>query len=359
VQRVSPAGYACVGLDASAPLELRARVPPGAPARRRLLESLGELAPERLVLHTCERLELLSASGGAPPEAWRRRLAAWLGLPPDRLAPFLVWRTGPGVERHLLRVAAGLESRLPGEPQIQGQVRRALAEAAAAGAIGARLGRLARAALHTGRRVRRETPLGRAPSLVDLALHELRLGLGTLAGRSVLLAGTGALAHELAAALAREGVRLAVASRAPERARRLAHRHGGRPFELARVDAALAESEALVACTDAPLPLPAPAAALPILDLGSPPVVEVTPGLRVTRLEELRARRPAEALEQARRVVEEELGQLRRAARERAAAARVTALLRERRSSSPGPRPTEAERRALHLEIVRLKASAA
>ena len=70
---------------------------------------------------------------------------------------------------HLFRVAAGLDSLVPGEGEILGQVR----DAFEAGAAGPLLDRLFRQALHAGRRARVETAIGESPASVPAAAAAL------------------------------------------------------------------------------------------------------------------------------------------------------------------------------------------
>ena len=70
---------------------------------------------------------------------------------------------------HLFRVAAGLDSLVPGEGEILGQVR----DAYEAGATGPLLDRLFRQALHAGRRARVETAIGESPASVPAAAAAL------------------------------------------------------------------------------------------------------------------------------------------------------------------------------------------
>jgi glutamyl-tRNA reductase len=119
------------------------------------LRELGSGVDECLVLATCERFELFVS---AAPEA---RLPSELcGVALECAAV----RHGPACAARLLRIAAGLESRLRGEPHVLGQVTRAVQRARSAGVLGSKengmLATLAVRAIRAGRRVRAETPLG-------------------------------------------------------------------------------------------------------------------------------------------------------------------------------------------------------
>ncbi|MDE0228331.1 MAG: hypothetical protein OXJ62_05695, partial [Spirochaetaceae bacterium] len=73
--------------------------------------------------------------------------------------------------RHLMRVAAGLDSMLLGETDVQHQVVAAWQDAAAGGSTGAVLDALFRASIHAGKRVRTDTAIGRhATSLAPAAV---------------------------------------------------------------------------------------------------------------------------------------------------------------------------------------------
>src|SRR5205807_2028253 len=70
---------------------------------------------------------------------------------------------------HLFRVAAGLDSLVPGEGEILGQVRAAYE----AGTTGTVLDRVFRQALHAGRKVRAQTAIGESPASVSSAAAAL------------------------------------------------------------------------------------------------------------------------------------------------------------------------------------------
>src|SRR5205823_2867119 len=112
-------------------------------------------AEEALLVSTCNRTELYVAS--CAPEASSLAIAAIRkhspGAPPEEGGPWLT-RSGDVAAEHLLRVAAGLESAILGETEIQGQVREAHRVAREAQSLGPMLDRLATAALRTGKRTR-------------------------------------------------------------------------------------------------------------------------------------------------------------------------------------------------------------
>jgi glutamyl-tRNA reductase len=217
-----------VGVDAHvAPLEVRERlaVPlerAGALARV-VKEAVG--ASEVLVLSTCNRTEVLVAASA--PDAAERTLRALLAAVPGAPAPDLgcyAQRSGEAAARHVFRLAAGLESAILGETEIQGQLRDAHAACAAAGAAGPLLDRLVRGAVHAGKRARSETGISSGGlSHGGAAAQVARRVFGRLSEREVLVVGAGHVATQTARALADlGGGRFAIANRTAARAEELA-----------------------------------------------------------------------------------------------------------------------------------------
>jgi len=118
-----------------APLSVRERVFLPGEALRGWLERLGAkpALTGGAILSTCNRTELYVAGA----DAERRAEAALLelsGLREDELAPALYRLRDEAAALHLFRVAAGLDSLVPGEGEILGQVRSAY-EAGATGSV--------------------------------------------------------------------------------------------------------------------------------------------------------------------------------------------------------------------------------
>ena len=86
--------------------------------------------------------------------AVQRFLAREHNILPEDLSPHLYCLEGHMAARHLMRVAAGLDSMILGEPQILGQVSRAFSEARGSGTAGPVLSSLFMKAAHAGKRAR-------------------------------------------------------------------------------------------------------------------------------------------------------------------------------------------------------------
>jgi glutamyl-tRNA reductase len=242
--RVSLAGVS----HRTAPLDRRERFAFQSDAAARTLSALG---PESFLLVTCNRTELY---GSRPAEELETALLAAAGGGDRR---DFYRKTGRDAVGHLFAVAAGLDSMVVGEPQILGQVKRAMGEAEAAGSLGPVFGELVRRAISVGRRARRETDLGKGlPSIPKVATGMVRLVIGDLAERTLLIVGTGKLGYQAAGLLRRAGAsRVIVTNRSPEAAERLAGEIGGRAAPFDGLDALLVDADIVITCTAASSPI--------------------------------------------------------------------------------------------------------
>ena len=236
-----------------APVELRELLAYDAGLRREALGRLGARGAEAAVLSTCNRTEVYGVSG-EPAELEERiygELADLSGLSHSELAPALYSVSDEAAAVHLFRVAAGLDSMVPGEAQILGQVREAYEAARETETAGATLHRLFRQALRVGKRVRTETAIGENPASVSSAAAQLAERVfDNLAGRRILLLGAGKTADLTAANLISRGVgEIVVANRSPERAEALAERFGGRAVGLDQLEPELGQVDVVVAST--------------------------------------------------------------------------------------------------------------
>jgi glutamyl-tRNA reductase len=242
-----------VGIDQrSAPLPVRERV---AVPSARFAEVLRGLAAEpwvgeALLVSTCNRTEAYVVA--RDPDAPALLLAAVRRLLPAAPAeddPAWTARRGEDAALHLLRVAAGLESAILGETEVQGQLKEAHRRAQEARTLGPVLDRLTRAALHAGKRARAETPLSRGALSHGQASYEVaRQVFGGLKHRTVLVVGAGEMAALAATAIAAlPGGTFVVANRTRERAEALAAGLAGSTVvPLSEVPARLAEAHVAI-----------------------------------------------------------------------------------------------------------------
>ena len=230
-----------------APLELRERVALGLSEARSVAASLADSAEEAVCLSTCNRTELYVAHPESLDAGIDAR-ARLLEREPE-LEGALYRLHDEAAALHLFRVAAGLDSLVPGEGEILGQVRTAFE----AGSTGPILDRLFRQALHAGRKVRAQTAIGESPSSVSAAAAALAQEVfGDLRGRRILLVGAGKVSEQAARNLLTRGAEIAfVANRSSVRAAELAGRFGAVPIALEAIEGELSSADVLVASTSA------------------------------------------------------------------------------------------------------------
>jgi glutamyl-tRNA reductase len=226
-----------------APVEVRERVVLDLDGAAELARRLAD-GGEAVCLSTCNRTELYLAH--RDPERAERLAGAALAEGEIELYRL----RDAAAALHLCRVAAGLDSLVPGEGEILGQVRAAYE----AGACGPVLDRLFRQALHAGKKVRAETAIAESPASVSSAAAALAQQVfGDLEGCRVLLVGAGEVSEVAARSLAARGASIsAVTSRTQERAGELAARFGGEAVPFDQVGDELARADVVVSSTSAP-----------------------------------------------------------------------------------------------------------
>lgn len=203
-----------------------------------------------LVLATCERLEILTATRDpAASTALAELIAQWAACPVEEIDPLLGVLRGQTALRHLFAVASALDSQVLGEPQILGQVKTSHRAAQDAGLIGPDLDAALHAAYITARRVRSETALAQHPvSIATAAIKVARQVLGDPGRASALLLGLGEMGEIMAAQLKEAGIaELAVTHPSERRARTAARRLDllQRPWD--DLETALATADIVVA----------------------------------------------------------------------------------------------------------------
>ena len=250
----------CLGLNHNtAPIKLREKLAFDENIVRIALARLacGHIATslaELIILSTCNRVELYAASDQLAFTELESFLSDISDVPVDQFKPHLYLYKDMDAVRHLFEVAAGLDSLVIGEPQILGQVTRALELACGQNMAGSILNRLFQAAIHAGKRTRTETAISRNPASVSsLAASLSEHAVYKISKAQIVILGAGEMAELAVEALRKRGAqKILVVNRTLERARELARRWGAQAATFENLLAALHSADILVSSTGAP-----------------------------------------------------------------------------------------------------------
>jgi glutamyl-tRNA reductase len=234
-----------------APVEIRERVAVDPDGAAELGSKLAD-GGEAVCLSTCNRTEVYVAVE-EPVEADRRvteTLSELAGVDRTELEPYLYRLEHEAAAVHLFRVAAGLDSLVPGEGEILGQVKTAFER----GSAGPLLDRLFSHALHAGKRVRTDTAIAESPGTTSSAAAALAAQVfGDLDGSRIAIVGAGKIGTLAAKRLLKRGAELTfVANRTTARGQQLAGELGGVALPLERIAEALETADILVSSTSSP-----------------------------------------------------------------------------------------------------------
>ena len=215
-----------------APVELRERVALKREEAAALASQLAAGGREAVVLSTCNRTELYLAAEDA--EVAEREIVDALAALEPEVEAALYRLHDRAAAHHLFRVAAGLDSLVPGEGEILGQVR----VAHELGTTGPLLDRVFRQALHAARKVRAQTAIGESPASVSAAAAALAEQVfGGLEGREILLLGAGKVSEQAARNLRSRGAEIALVANSRTEREAIAERLGSVDVVIASTNA--------------------------------------------------------------------------------------------------------------------------
>ena len=220
-----------VGVELShrfAPIEVREQMALNDEQIMQVLEDLRKIYSEVFIIATCNRLSLYAFGDNYYGlENYLKRFgnfSQYLSVLPDTEIAI----------KNLFSTAAGLESQAIGEHQIVGQIRSALALARKMKTIGPMLDEMIRHAVHTGKRTRLETNIGRhSASLATVGFELIEHHGYQLEDSTLLVVGTGNMANLVATILDRTKVKkLYIASHNLERASEMAKEWNGEAIDI-------------------------------------------------------------------------------------------------------------------------------
>lgn len=210
---------------------------------------------EGILFSTCNRTELYGVSVSKDlPSRLKDFFLVQFSLPPAAERCWTI-REGEEAVRHLFRVASGLDSKIIGETEVQGQIKRALDRHRISGATGPVLTRLFEKALNAAKEVREKTGITHGKASVGAFAVEVAQKIfgETLPTKRLLMIGAGEIGKCVSRRLFSAGMRsIRVASRTYDRARDLAKNFGGEAILLEEVPRILPECDIVVSSTKCP-----------------------------------------------------------------------------------------------------------
>lgn len=238
-----------------APIEVRERLAFTKKKAREALPVLAQVPGVKacVILSTCNRSEIYALCDGflGSAEQIRDFFISFHGFSPESIGPFLYRREGKGAFHHLVRVSCGLDSQTFGEPQVLGQVKRALADAEERGCLNGAMKKVFSEAILGAERVRRQDGLIRpAPSIAERALQVVRDRSGGISGKLFLMIGTGKIMELWVPLLAAERARsFFIANRNHAKAEAWARTLGGGSGPLERIKELIPQADVIVSAT--------------------------------------------------------------------------------------------------------------
>lgn len=212
---------------------------------------------EAAILSTCNRTELYCAvDPGSDPD-----ITSWLSnhrdIHADELEGVAYRYWDQDAAKHQIRVAAGLDSQVLGEPQILGQIKTAYDIARQSGTLGPELNLLSQVILRTAKEVRTQTEIGKNPISVAFAAVQLAQQLfSDLTNKSALLLGAGETIDLVAEHLSGHNIaKLGIANRTIANAEVVANKYDAEAMQLTDIPNRLAEFDIVIASTGSPLPV--------------------------------------------------------------------------------------------------------
>jgi glutamyl-tRNA reductase len=263
-----------VGVELShrhAPLVVREKITLTAEQQLAALQELHAKMPEVFIVATCNRLAVYGIVDDI-----RFIIDFFKKFGP--LESYLtVLDNCPAAVKHLFATAAGLESQALGEHEILGQIKTSYSLAQQAGTLGAVMDEFIRRAIFVGKKVRKETAIGKYPvSLASVSYDILRKMHKSFEKLNIMVLGTGEMSNLMLKILAKKELAgLYVASRIPERGEITAKLYNAKAVAMKDLSQVLEQMDVVIGATHAanPVVLKADIPAdhkLTLIDLGLP-----------------------------------------------------------------------------------------
>lgn len=238
----------------TAPVDVRERLAIAADQLPEALDGLMHCLPdaEAVVLSTCNRVEAyLSTDDESAAERAVEFLSRFRAAAPAALDEYVYAHTEDGAIRHLFCVAAGLDSMVVGETQINSQIKEAYLAAAEHGTTGKVLNTLFQRAFAVAKEIYHKSEIGeRKVSVSSVAVDLARRVFESFEGKTVMIVGAGETGELVLVHILEWGCpRVIVANRTPARGADLANHYRGQAIGLDAIPGKLPNTDIMVCCT--------------------------------------------------------------------------------------------------------------
>ncbi len=205
------------------------------------------------VMSTCNRTEIYGF--GNCPRDIISLFCEHTGNDHDLFYRFQNIRQNREAIEHLFRVGSGLESRILGDFEIIGQLKKSFSLAKGQDSHNAFLDRLVNTAVQTSKRIKNETQLSNgAASVAFAAVQEIKNYMGENSNPNVLLVGTGKIGRTACENLVNQTniQNITLTNRTDEKAQRLAKRFGIQFIDFDELESGLDQADVIIIATGAP-----------------------------------------------------------------------------------------------------------
>ena len=257
---------------------------------------------ECVIIQTCNRVELFTASNNHDVHKIKKTWASLTGLEENAFADTLEICDNHDAFEHLLKLTSGLESLVVGEEQILGQIKESITVARNTKASGEKLNKLFDTSIRIGTRIRNSTGISKGGiSLGSMAVKLAEENVDDIKSKNVLLIGTGEAATMVAKSLNKRGYEFHVTSRTVERAIGFSQTLGGKPIKFEDVLSTFDNYEIIFVATIAPYflitfdkmieSMKNKKSGMMILDLSNPRTVDeqvaTIPGIKLMNIDQI------------------------------------------------------------------------
>lgn len=208
---------------------------------------------ECVILNTCNRVELYTA-GAVRQDMLTQAFCSFHEVEPAYFSQYGVWREDASALEHLFEVAAGLDSQIPGETEIIGQVKAAYQNAVDSGTLGPALNRAFQKSFQNAKWIRTNTGIGKGQISPGNIAAELAMRIfGELERTRILMIGTGEIGQQTLKSLRSRGAKtFTVTSRTLGKARLLAADYGGVALDFEKIGEVLHYFDIVLCATSSP-----------------------------------------------------------------------------------------------------------